>query len=179
MKILVLCLAIFGSVLIGLMGMFPHGYISSNGINNYFEDHSTGMLAFYAIMSLLLAWLFFEIYKSKAKNKMDLYVSPLLLGLFFFFFSFLHRDAQLSFFNSSGSAGDVVVRGIITGKKIVHGRGRSQQRSFFVTVTDSVLRRRYSFNVSDYVFNRTVISDSFNKMFSLGRLGVLYRKEQE
>ena len=180
MKLVILCVLIFVYILIGLMGMFPHGYIASNGIENYFQDHWTQLLCFYAVFSLLLAWLFFGVVKARTKTQKELYVSTCLFAGIFFIFSFLYHNAQLSFYNNSGSVADINVKGIITDKNIIHStHRRSRQRTFFITVTDLNLRKNYRFTVSDFVFKRSQLLDPFNKVFSIGRLGVPYRKEEE
>ena len=180
MKILIFFVVIIVYILIGLMGMFPHGYIASNGVNDYFQAHFTRIISFLVLFSLVLAWLFFENVKKVAKTKKELYVGTVLFGLFFFLFSFLYRDTQLVFYNNSGSISTVRVKGIITDKRIQYAQNRrSKQRTFFVTVTDSILRRETVFTVSDFVYKRTAVPDTFNKLFSVGRLGVLYRREEE
>ncbi len=174
----------FAYMVIGLMGMFPHGFVVSYRIQDYADAHIGMILLLLLLVSVFFSFLVWQAQKDfywLARKDITQFRSKRIsetagFGVMFFVFSFVYSQGQLSFYNRSGTLAQTVVRGTITYERIQYGR--RGQRTYFITVTDSA-NHDTQFTVSDYVYNRYKKGDTINKVFSTGRLGVLYRKEEE
>jgi hypothetical protein len=178
MKVLLFFLLLGAYLFMGLLGLKPKGYIDRGGIDMYFDTHRSNLLIYGITITLSLTFLYWNAFRSVIRKKKELIVTTLIFSVGFFYFAFMYRKTQLSFFNNSGYSSTVDIQGTVT-NTYTTWNSKHTKRTYFINIHDSSFGRKHTFEVSDYIYHRTKKGDAFNKTFFAGRLGVLYRKEAE
>ncbi len=166
--------------LIGFTGFFKfrlYAYTEQDSWNKVLHDHFWIILLAAFIMGDLL----FIFYKTacpeqyeKRKNRFGFKIyMPFLCVLLSFLLnlgSLFHIDTLM------GDKGKLVINGIVMNKRTRPGSKGGM--NYFVSISDTVTKLNYYFEVKRKVYYSYTWNESVHKEFSISRLGIIYRKEE-
>lgn len=127
-----------------------------------------GMLVFMSFKNI-----FPELYEKKRKRYGLNYYLPGLTVLFMFV---INTGIMIAFNSLFGYEKKIDVHGIVANTSTKY-EGRNGM-IYYVTIDDTVTHKRYWMRVKKKVFLQSKQNTTINKEFFLGRLGILYRREE-
>lgn len=178
MKIALLIIIAFAIVAMSLIGLMPHGYVHVDGLDHYCDEHNGIIWVISILLGSGLSYWSFDILKERLKDQNGtwrLMILTTVLGTLFFYGQ---RRPLIALYNRSGISKIYMLHGVVMNKRVLQNRKRTNH-FYYVSISDTISTKNYYFSVSDYVFRRVRIGDEVNKEFYFGKLGVLYRFENE
>ena len=178
MKVALLIIFTFSVVIMSLMGSMPHGYVHVDGLDYYYYQHNGVIWIISIILGAGLSYWSYDVMKDRFEDqngKWRLKIITTVLGILFFY---AQRQPLIALYNRSGITKTYMLHGIVMNKRILENRRRTNH-FYYVSISDTISTKNFYFAVSDYVFHTVKIGDQVNKEFYRGKLGILFRMENE
>ncbi len=168
-------ISISAYIFLGIVNFILFGrnaYIDQSSFSNYI----LGKLSFRLIIAIIFGFGLFKLHKklfSGLYEKSSLLLTSIYI-LFYVILAFVVNTGIILPLNSIAHSNQITLHGIISDKEFHTGKGAS----YFLVVKDSTTSKKYNLEVSEKVFDHYQKNDSFNKEFSIGLLGIIYRNEE-
>ena len=161
----------------GMADFFGNAWLDGDGWIGFVKQHLaiclllagiTGMLVYLSFKKIFAAW-----YEQKRKRYGLDYYFPAFTVLFMFV---VNTGIIVAFNSVFGYKKKIEVHGIIANTSTTYeGKGGML---YYVTIDDTVTHKRFWMRVKKNVFIQSKQNNVINKEFYLGRLGIMYRREE-
>jgi len=166
--------------IVGLVVFYQNSYIDNYGWKAYMENYLVIGIVLSAIVGFTVFFLFKKLFPEKyaqRRNKVGWvydYIFPILMAMFAFI---LNSAIPLPFNALLGYDKKIEVHGVIM-NNIINHQGNRGGTTYFLSISDTVTNEHYYFRVKKNVSLKYQPHDTINKEFYLGKLGIIYRKEE-
>jgi hypothetical protein len=177
-KMYIVILLIYLALAVGGMAdFFSNAWLDGDTWTGFVKKHLaiclllagiTGMLGFMSFKKIFAAW-----YEKKRKRYGFDYYFPALTVLFMFV---VNTGIIIAINSVFGYDKKIEVHGIIANTSTTY-EGRNGML-YYVTIDDTVTHKRYWMRVKKNVFLQSKQNNTINKEFYLGKLGIMYRREE-
>jgi hypothetical protein len=163
--------------IIGWLSLFSNNYIEINTYSRYQKNYlllfvSVGII----IWVIILKWIKL-VFPEKFWKTNASFISKYFLPVFYIvLFSGINMAICLLFNVDFGTNQRIIVHGFIREKES-KSTGRNG-RSYYLFINDTTTGKVYKLKVKRGIFLSSQINREFNKELSIGKLGIVYRKEE-